>query len=157
MSFDIEKLIVDLDTFFKANLNSRITAINAEKNDSIVLASIDSAAFIVGDQDTKNKSYNPYVLIELENVTSEFRGRAIAENYEIVILMFLQDDYNIIDNWKLTLRYWRAIKETALAAWDKVARGMQADVSSLTPVDIQVNNSSNPMKVFGARISFTIQ
>lgn len=154
MIFDFEKILVDLDAFFKANLNNRIAAINTEKNDN--LATVDSGAFVLWSLDTVNKSYNPFILIQLANVTSNFNGPYVSEQYEIEVLMFLQDDYNRIDNWKQVLRYWRAVKETASLAWDKVARGMQADITSLAPIEFRENQESKPLKVFGVQISFTI-
>lgn len=156
MSLDVERVLVGLDAFFKANLNSRINAINAEKADGVLLQSLDQNAFVLWSQDTSSKSFNPYILIQLGNVSSQFNGPYVSEQYDIEVLMFLQDDYNRIDSWKDVLRYWRAVKETAALAWDSVARGMQADISSLAPIEFRENQTSNPLKVFGVQISFTI-
>jgi hypothetical protein len=153
--FDIEILLDKLEAYFKANLNAKITQINTQKGDTM-LEQVSQSAFLLGNLETENKSYSPFVVIQIADVTSEFRGNVIAENYQIEVLMFLQDDYNKTNNWREVLRYWRALKEVSLAAWDQVAQGMQADVSSLAPVSFRENQSSNPMKVFGVQISFTI-
>lgn len=153
--FDVEKLLDDLETFFKANLNNKITAINTEKGDSLLQA-INQNAFLLGNLEDENKSYTPFVVIQIADVTSTVAGPVVAETYEIEVLMFLQDDYNSTNNWRQVLRYWRALKETSSAAWDKVARGMQADISSLAPVSFRDSQTSNPMRVFGVQISFTI-
>jgi len=154
--FDFEKILVDLNAFFVANLNGRINAINSEKNDGFTIAPINENAFILWSLDTVNKSYNPFVLIQLSNVTSTFNGPYVSEQYDIEVLMFLHDDYNRIDNWKEVLRYWRAVKETASLAWDEVTKGMQADITSLAPIEFRENQESKPLKVFGVQISFTI-
>jgi len=156
MKFDLEKLLVDLDAYFKANLNTKITAINTEKNDSITLDQINAGAFILWSSETVNKSYDRFVLIQPLDVVSTFNGPYVSEQYSIEVLMFLQDDYNRTDSWKEVLRYWRAIKEVALQSWDKVAIGIQGDVTSLAPITFTDNQSSTPLKVFGVRIDFTI-
>jgi hypothetical protein len=154
--FDLEKLLVDLDAYFKANLNTRISAINTEKNDSITLEQINSGAFLLWSNETKNKSYDRFILIQPLEVVSVVNGPFVSEQYSIEVLMFLQENYNRIDSWKEVLRYWRAIKEVALRSWDKVAVGVQGDVTSLAPISFSDNQSSTPLKVFGVRIDFTI-
>jgi hypothetical protein len=154
--FDLEKLLVDLDAYFKANLNARITAINTEKNDTITLEQINAGAFILWSNETVNKSYDRFILIQPLDVVSNVNGPYVSEQYSIEVLMFLQENYNRIDSWKEVLRYWRAIKEVALKSWDKVAVGIQGDVTSLAPIAFSDNQSSTPLKVFGVRIDFTI-
>lgn len=156
MSLDIEKIMLDLDAFFKANLNNKISSINLEKNDGVTLATLDPEAFVLWSQETVNKSYNPYVLIQIGNVSTQFSGPYVSEQYDIEVLMFLQDDYNRINSWIDVLRYWRAVKETASLAWDSIAKGMQADIVSLAPIEFRENQTSNPLKVFGVQISFTL-
>jgi hypothetical protein len=156
MKFDLEKLLVDLDAYFKANLNTKIAAINSEKNDSIALEPINAGAFILWSNETINKSYDRFILIQPLDVVSNINGPYVSEQYSIEVLMFLQENYNRIDSWKEVLRYWRAIKEVGLQSWDKVAKGMQADVTSLAPISFSDNQSSTPLKVFGVRIDFTI-
>lgn len=153
---DIEEVLEKLSTETLALVNARITAINAQKNDSIVLDQLNAGALITSSQDIKNKSYNPFILVQLASVETEYNGLFLAEKYAIEVLMFMQDDYSSIDSWKRALRYWRAMKEGLLPLWDKLSRGSQVDMESLAPIDIQVNNSSNPMKVFGVELSYTI-
>jgi hypothetical protein len=153
--YDVEKLLDAIEAYFKANLNNKITQINTEKGDTL-LDPVNQSAFLLGNLESENKSYSPFVLIQIADVTSSFAGNAVAENYQIEVLMFLQDDYNSTNNWRQVLRYWRALKEVSSDAWDRVAKGMQADISSLAPVSFKETQTSNPMRVFGVQISFTI-
>ena len=153
--YDVEKLLDAIEAYFKANLNNKINQINTEKGDTL-LDPVNQSAFLLGNLESENKSYSPFVLIQIADVTSSFAGNAVAENYQIEVLMFLQDDYNSTNNWRQVLRYWRALKEVSSSAWDKVAKGMQADISSLAPVSFKETQTSNPMRVFGVQISFTI-
>jgi hypothetical protein len=155
MKFDIETLLDKLDAFFKSNLNTKIASINTEKGD-YPLETLNQNSFLLWSMETENKSYNPFMLIQIADVTSSIAGNVVAENYSIEVLMFLQDDYNSVNNWRKVLRYWRAIKEVAADAWDRVAPGMQADIESLAPVSFRESETSNPMRVFGVQISFTI-
>jgi hypothetical protein len=153
--YDVEKLLDAIEAYFKANLNNKITQINTEKGDTL-LDPVNQSAFLLGNLESENKSYSPFVLIQIADVTSSFAGNVVAENYQIEVLMFLQDDYNSTNNWRQVLRYWRALKEVSSDAWDRVAKGMQADISSLAPVSFKETQTSNPMRVFGVQISFTI-
>jgi hypothetical protein len=156
MKFDLEKLLVSIESYFKANLNAKINQINSEKNDQIALELINSGAFIMWSNETVNKSYDRFILIQPLDVVSTVNGPYVSEQYSIEVLMFLQENYNRIDSWKEVLRYWRAIKEVALESWDEVSIGIQGDVTSLAPISFSDNQSSTPLKVFGVRIDFTI-
>ena len=153
--YDIEKLLDALETYFKARLNAKITQINAEKG-NFPLDPVNQDAFLLGNLEAENKSYTPFVVIQIADVATTVAGSIISENYQIEVLMFLHDDYNSTNNWRQVLRYWRALKEVSASAWDQVAKGMQADITSLAPVSYRETQTSNPMRVFGVQISFTI-
>lgn len=153
---DIETILLRLNNFLKTNLPAEITAVNTLKNDDIVLRQLDEDAFLVGNLEIKNKSFNPFVLTQLVSVASSIAGPVVAKTYEIEVVMFLQDRYTKGSNWQEILRYWSALERVACKSWDKLYVGGQADVQSLAPISLEVNQGANPMKVFGVTISFTI-
>jgi hypothetical protein len=154
--FDLENLMDSLDAYFKANLNTKITAINAEKNDSIILPLLDTNAFILGDLENTNKNFNHFILIQMTNSNTIVVGNQVAQEYTIEILMFMSDNYQEKQSWRKVYRYWRALLETAQGAWDKTRIGSKADITTLNPISVDVNQSSNSMKLFGIELNFTI-
>lgn len=151
--FDIENLLDALNNYFKNNLNAEITAINTIKSSSLPL--INQDAFIQSMEES-NKSFDKFVLTQLTGVSTIMAGPVAAKSYELEIVMFIEDSYGVGTNWREVTRYWQAMERCASSAWDKVSRGMQADITGLAPIAIDVNQGSNSTKVFGVQINFTI-
>jgi hypothetical protein len=96
MAYDIEGLLTNIETILKANLNTKITAINSEKNDSIVLDSVLDASYQY-DMDDKEANYNPFMLIYPIPEDSEGIGPCTSETIIINVNLIHTDSGNDIN------------------------------------------------------------
>lgn len=151
MRFDEEQILANLETVLKANLNTKITAINTEKNDSITLAAIDNNAYVM-DVDDKQVNYNPYIIYMIADQTSEACGPVTAQTLTINIAMIHSDngmDLNIV---KRMLRYRRALREVIEDNFQKINQCGNVTIESLPVLSFQKNSSSIMSKIVGINI-----
>jgi hypothetical protein len=68
MKYDLENLLDDIETVLKTNLNTKITQLNTEKSDAIVLRSVPSQAYFFETLDQRVANYNPFILYGIEEI-----------------------------------------------------------------------------------------
>jgi hypothetical protein len=154
--FDIETFVTKLEAQLKTNLTAKISAINTEKNDGLVLEDINANAWIFQSLDDRVKNYTNFIFYYLSDLDTRVTGPSYSQDVTIEVDMFIADTH---DNnmQKKFLRYQRALIEASAQTWGVVGRGYgEAKINSLNPVDFQLNNSSLIHKLFGVTISFTI-
>lgn len=152
---DIETVIFKLADLAKAMMSEKISAINAEKNDGIILGDISSNAWFFQSLDDGNHNYDPFILYFIDDLTAQGEGRAISRKCQLEFDIFLVNDYSV-DIQRKILRYQRCLEDTLLDCWGKIEPMYNLEIQSLTPVDVKMQNSSNIHKVFGVTINFEI-
>lgn len=155
MKFDEEQLLLNLEATLKAKLNTKIASINAEKNDSIVLATISDNAFIM-DSDDKESNYNPYIIYMITDQTSESRGPGTSENLVINIALVFSDSGQDKSIVRRMLRYRRCLREVIEENFRKISPCDQATIESLPLLSFQRSSSSMMSKVVGINIITSI-
>lgn len=155
MKQDIETTFFEMVNYAKSILNTKITAINLEKGDS-VLSQINNDAWIIGSLDDRIKSYNIFTFSFISSISSVVQGNIAAKNsvFEFDIIIAENEDGN---DFKRMLRYHRALEESMKEAWDKVGKGYdRATISLLNPIDIKLYDSSLMHKVVGIQVEFNL-
>ena len=102
----------------KTNLNTRIAAINAEKNDGITLRSLDSNAYYYEDFGQDQPVYDPVVIFAVNPEEAETLAGESHEELSVSIQMVISSQAVASSEtlFKTIARYRRAIKES-LKAW----------------------------------------
>lgn len=152
---DPEVMIFLIADHAKAIINSKITAINEEKDDGITLDEIKDSAWFFQSLDDGNHNFDPFILYFIDDMTANGAGNQIARKIVLEFDIFLINDQNENFQRKI-LRYQRALEETLLSAWGKVGPTYALEVQALTPIDVKMQNSTNAHKVFGVTIEFEI-
>jgi hypothetical protein len=142
--YDIESFISDLDTFLKANLNTQLTVIDAEKNDGITLPPVGADAYFFQTLNDTVTNYNPFVFYGVDQVEAEGVGPATRRAYSVDVVLCFTDSGGDAPNVvvKKLFRYARALEEIFLSNWDKMGRAPKIKVKSLVPVSFKFVNSS---------------
>ena len=151
---DIEEIVFAIETFFKANLNNKLTEIDGEKSD-FVLKSIDTEAYLFGDLNDSIANFDPFFFHYVDDIVSIVTGPNIAKvvTHEMTIIFADgSEDKGTIS--RRVLRYLRALEEVASAAYFEIFSGTRVEISTLAPLTIQFNNSSVYHKVVGIQIEF---
>jgi hypothetical protein len=155
--YDIENLLTDLAAIAKTNLNTKIAAITAEKNDDIVLKTIDSGAYFFQSL-AKNRaaSYPVFLFYGMDDPTADGIGPGTAETVNIFFLVVLQDTAEEEVYMTRLLRYSRALKEIFEENYATIRRVSRILVSNLAPVSFEIENVSGTFKAVGVKVRATL-
>lgn len=157
MTQDIEKILDDIDTFLKANLNTQIAALNTEKGDSISLTTVDSDSYFYQSLNNKVANADPFVFYGVVDSVSEPAGPVTGVTYTIQVVIAKVDSGNDPDIGKRILRYGRVLKDLFENKWSSVSGSAKFEVSSLQPAgfDGLLNNSAK-YRVVGVNLQTSI-
>jgi len=137
--YDVESFLTEIETVFKANLNTEITAINTEKGDSLITTISDNAWYV--NQLPEVHSYPVFIVWGLSNISYEDATNENAiELHEISFEVVLPDEGEQISKGSFLklLRYVRAFKSVANKNYDKFRGIAKLKVNSLTPLSFVV-------------------
>lgn len=150
--YDLEIFMREIESLVKLNLNNAIAAMNAEKNDSIVLKTIDDDAYFFQSLNGKEINYDPYLYYGL--MTIETKGTnapygKTAESPSITVAIVFSDEGNEVDiSWR-ALRYLRILKELFENNFDQNKNGVKLSVYSQVPVELQLLDDSRTDRAVG--------
>jgi hypothetical protein len=149
---DTEVLFLKIKQFIKDNISTVVASINADKNDSTTIAAPESNAYIDLSLDSNVSNYDSFIFIYIDSILSKPDGGSINKNVRFEICLFKaksgKDDENIQG-----LRYMRLMEELGQMAWDKALKGFRYEIETLTPVDVQLQNSNKWHKVYGVALT----
>ena len=151
---DEEDLIFAIRDHIRSNLNTKISAINTEKNDSLTLDTIttDDNHYIVGDMvDIPNHIFVFIALREEEDVTSNQSKASVTLNLSIEIGFADNGDQN---RFRRSMRYMRALRETVLEFESPALGAGEIVVTDSLPFSFKANSFN--YKVSGVNISVTL-
>jgi hypothetical protein len=146
-TYDEESLLVDIETLLKNNLNTRITALNTEKADSITLAQVDSNAYFM-DMDDRHANYSPVVIYTISGIDTESIASSSLRTITINIAIIINDNGDL-DIVKRMMRYGRALREVFEMNFKYIRAVSDFKISSLPVLSFQLRNTSERYKIVG--------
>ena len=150
MTYDIETFVSDLQSFLNSNFNTKLAAIDSEKNDGITLDTVSSSAYFIQTMDSRASNYSPFIYIGIEDVKSESIGPGLGKDYSIIIAIVAQDMASDDYMWKRMYRYQRALEELLNANYADVASiGYKIKISSLVPMPFKLMDATNWSRAIG--------
>lgn len=156
VKYDVEQLIRDLETMFKANLNTKIGDINTQKGDFNISTVNESAWFFQHIPQVWN--YPVFVIYGFQDIDSnqpqEDNMVQVAESFFEVVIPDSNKASSEAQVYQL-LRYARALREVAHENFDSLRGYAKLTVTSLTPTAIELPNGKS-LKASGIRISASI-
>lgn len=154
MRYDAESFLRDIETYMKANLNTQINLINAEKADFLI-DEVDADAYIFQTLDDSVVNYSPCVFYYVENIVSEGIGPHTSEDLAIEVVIILSDTKDGLLPYKL-LRYLRALKDLFNLGFNKVHFNKKLKVESLVPISFALQNTTSYVHAIGVRLTTVI-
>lgn len=154
--YDVEQLLTDVETKLKASLNTKLSELDAEKNDGITLAQIDTEAYLTS---LNGKEANFPVCIhygEVDTSPEAAAGPSVAKRVVVEVAVLLSDDGSDPNILKRAYRYRRALEELFEANWGKIGPGIRLQVTSLQPVSIRSLETAAVSKVIGVQLEAVI-
>lgn len=155
-TFDIELLLSDIEAFLVANLNTKLAAIDTEKNDGVTLAQINSAAYYQQTIHKETLNYDPFVIYGIEAIEARGQGPATLEKYQLYVVVVMTDTHNDPKLLKRLLRYQRALKELFHANWSTIGNPVKMKVSSLVPVPLALFDDGRISSLIGVSLDIDL-
>lgn len=150
--YDIESLCDDIKTVLTTYLNTKLAAIDAEKNDDIDLATVNSLAYVFQSMNGVTINYNPFIFYGVQEIDGEGGYSYTPSRVDVSVILVLEDQAEDIDIGKRMLRYGRALKEVFEEHFNETAHGVKLSVQSQVPIEISLMNSSNPHRAIGVLV-----
>lgn len=157
MKYDLENILDDVKTCMTTYLNTKIVAINTEKNDTITLKQVPAEGYFMQTLDERYSNFNPFVFFGISaGIEAEGIGPAVSKVIPIFITI-INFDQNEADIARRYLRYNRALEEIFLENWDKISNnGTKIKVRSPVPIDFTLLNNSDPFRAIGTELEVTV-
>lgn len=154
MAYDLENLCDDVKSILTTNLNTKISEINSLKNDSTVLATIDSNAYIFQSMNGAQANMNPFVFYNIADIEDNAGIYSqVSKKVDIAVAIVVEDQGIDVNITVRMLRYLRCLEEIFRDNFDSIAQGVKLTVKSLAPIEITLLNSTFNHRAVGVMIT----
>jgi hypothetical protein len=147
--YDAEMLLADVRSIVADNFNTKVAAINAEKNDGISLDTLNSSAFFMQQLNGNLANYNPICFYSLDNIETVSSGPLASHRFSISVLIIAIDTGEEVECGVRMLRYLRALEEIFKEKWNENRHGIKLQIQSLVPIPLTELNSTNSYRATG--------
>lgn len=156
--YDIERFCDDLKTIVSTYLNAKLLVIDAEKNDGITLAPVNSSAYAFQEMNNEIANYDPYILYSIEGIESVPDGPYVSKTPQVHFILCLADtgQDGTTSIAKRMLRYQRALEEVIQEHWTENNNAVKLSISSMAPEFFRLMNSPHPFRAVGIAVSGSI-
>lgn len=154
--FDIESFYDYCIALVKDNIGAKITEINNEKADSIVLVAPASNQYV---SDFSKQLLNENLFVYYTLLDSEITGQTghgLAQEITMLFYVCFLESENEIDTVKKSLRYTRALTEIFLNDYKSASEISTIEINQILPQSAQFQNASDWYKISGVEIKGTI-
>lgn len=151
--YDLENLMADIKSIMTTNLNTKLTELDAEKADSISLATVStSQGYFLQTMDAEVANANPFVLYGIEDIETKNAGPMGIKTVTITIYLVTEEaglEGNVTNRM---YRYLRALEEVFETNWYMVQNATKISKKSLQPFELTRLNDSQPCRAVGIRL-----
>lgn len=152
VKYDMESLLDDVKAAMVSHFNTVVGEINTEKNDTIVLDTLNADAYILQSMNGKLANWNPLCLYGVENIESSSRGPLHSSKFTLSVMIIAIDTGEDIECGKRMFRYSRALEEVFRRGWNGGQGGVKLEVKSLVPIPFTDLNTSERYRVVGVAL-----
>jgi hypothetical protein len=156
--YDIERILSDVKAHLVANLNTQLSALDAEKNDGVTLKPVDLTAYHLQTLEDRVDLNDPLVLYgESEEPQVQSVGSHVAVTYYVSVWVILTD--NGLDSAIVSrlFRYRRALVDVFRLSWASFARENKMKINQSSPTPPFKDQETNWIaRAVGVRIELTI-
>ncbi len=150
--YDEERLEDDLLAIVQDNLPAKLTEIENEKNDGIVLEDIPSDQYYSTLlNDVLNN--DPIIFYGTQSMSIEAITGATARNVMVFFEVLFLEDFSGVDTRKKAFRYIRALREVIEENARKIPSTSGFEIEGTLPTDFVDLDSSNYYKIGGVAIT----
>lgn len=149
---DFETILDEVKTVMTANLNTRISAITAEKGSGVSLRTIDSAAYFLQTLDSRPAMFDPFVFYGISNIEGDGGHSATPMKLTMFCIIVCSDDGEDDQTARRMFRYQRALREIFEENFELPESSVKLSVSSLVPVEVTLLNTTQSHRAIGVEL-----
>ena len=139
VKYDIENFFDDVLVVLRANINTKLAAIDTDKNDGITLETVNTDAYFFQTMATQMANFGVFVYVGVGEIEGDPSPYAyVSQKFSADVVVILSDDGNDPNIMKRLLRYHRALIEIFQTNFDKISKVGKIKISSLSPFPIEV-------------------
>lgn len=153
---DKEVVLDKMETLLKAELNTKLLAIDTEKADGITLKPVSDNAYLKISMNNKLANYNPFIFLDVLDPASEGIATATNQTEGFQAALVLVDNGNDLDINRRILRYGRALQEIFEKNVYKICPPDEFSVQALAPMPFKLQNSKSDFRVIGVNITRSV-
>jgi hypothetical protein len=155
--YDVEMLLDDIETLLKANLNTKIATLEAEKvtlGKGVGLASISTNAYVQQTWDDKILNLSPAIFYGIETIETQGANAGSVDYYKIFVEVVLVTNGMDTNAGRKIHRYSRALREVFHENFDRLPWSNKTNIETVRPISFTIDgNSSDEVKVGGVSIT----
>lgn len=157
MTYDIEIFIIELQGLLQSDLNSKLSALDTEKNDGIILLPVGSSGYFIQTMDDAVANFDPFIYIGIDDVESVGIGPATSNKFLITVALILADAVTDIYIWKRMMRYQRALVEVLQNKYATFSsHPCKVIIKSLVPISFRLLDSTQSSRAIGCQLEVKI-
>lgn len=153
MKYDLETLLTDVKAVLTSHLTAKITEINNEKNDSIVLSDIASDAYVLQSLNGATMNFDPFIFYGVSDFATVPNLSYSSQQAEIFVLLVMMDRAEELDIATRMFRYLRCLEEVFQDNFDSANGGVKLSLKSLAPTNLQLANADQRHRIVGVLLS----
>jgi hypothetical protein len=158
--YDLERLLGDLLSIVKTNLNTKLNEIQAEKTTLLGAANFAVPPIAEGawfdTLDDKTVNFDPYVYFGVNDNTVIELASAETSEFAIFFTVVLHNNNEDANVYKKMLRYIRALQEVVSENFDRIPEVARFQVRTVTPNDLKDLDGDTFHKIGGIVINTVI-
>jgi hypothetical protein len=146
---DFESVLDDVKLIMTTHLNTKITAIVADKGDGITPPAINANAYFLQTLDEAIANFDPFVAYGIQDITSVDTQYGQSQQQISISIVIVLSDNGRSDINRVLFRYSRALKEIFEENFKNANIGNKIIVRQFTPVPFEALDSSMEFKAIG--------
>lgn len=152
---DFEEILESVKTLIVNKFNTKLLAIEADKNDGITLPPVNANAYFLQSLDESIANFDPFIAYGVSNIDAVSLGPQSSEKIFIEVVIILADNGRNDIN-KIMFRYSRALKEIFEENWQIHDSSTKINVNRSTVVPYEALDSSATYKAIGIEIEVNL-
>lgn len=143
-------LVDGIESFIKANLNTKIAEQNSSNSHSLTLKTVDNEAYFFQTMNDAIANYDPFVYYGVSNIqVLDKAGGGVIEEITLHAIICVSDRGEDLQIGRRMLLYREAWKSLIGSGWALINKAVRMDLTSLVPVKFTEINTNAPYRAVG--------
>ena len=156
MKIDLEYYLARIKELLQDKLPSKLTEIDSEKNDGLVLPQIENDAYFFQGYHERMVNYSDFIIYGIDEIQSNSVNAMNNKTYTFFVEIAFTDRGENDVNLKKMMRYGRALEEIFLENYAKILGNTRFNIQLLEPITFESKESGVFLNSIGVKVTATL-